>query len=110
MTTGNGRQARHLPAGPTPDEVRERIAPSIDPGNPYIHIKLQDGPIGEVGVNGAQIDDVLTFCANVLGAFYGALPDRATSLALWHVNQALVQLAARRREREVRGVEGTGRP
>lgn len=108
MTDRGARRA--LPAGPTPDEVRERIAPASAPTSPYIRIKLQDGPVGEVGVNGAQIDEVIAWCAVVLERLHDELPDMHTSMSAWHLGQALYQLGARKVERTVRGVEGTSRP
>jgi len=35
----------------------------------FCNIKLQDGPIAEVGVNGCQIDEVVKYCRDKITIF-----------------------------------------
>jgi len=73
----------------------------------YIKIQLQDGPIGEAGVNGCQIDDVLHWCKLRLKEFHKILPDMATELAIHRLEDVLEILVERTRDRVARGVEGS---
>ena len=77
----------------------------------YIQIKLQDGPIRLVGVNGAQIDEVIAWCRDRLLEF-NAEPHFTpeTAIAISDLNAALAWLQIRTRDRERRGVEGTSAP
>ncbi len=98
------------PQGPTPDRLREQIAPKPAAPHPYISIKLQDGPVGEVGVNGAQIDEVIFWCHERLTEFYQRLPDQHTDNAIEFLELAVIELNERRKDRTARGVEGTSQP
>lgn len=74
----------------------------------YIQVRLQSGPIGEVGVNGAQIDDVIRWCRDRLDSFnQPPYQSRHNGLAMFRLDQALQHLADRTAERQARGVEGT---
>ena len=74
-------------------------------------IVLQDGPVGEVGVNGDQIDDLIGFCADKLESF-NAEPYMTveTTDAIHFLRRALERLEDRTRNRRARGVEGTSAP
>jgi hypothetical protein len=69
----------------------------------------QRGPIKEVGVNGCQIDDLITFALGTIKTFNKKFPCRENSLAITKLEEALHWLDARRRDREARGVEGRDR-
>jgi hypothetical protein len=75
----------------------------------WIHpIKFQDGPIGEVGVNGVTHEALLAVLADRLRGFQSgpyASPDNADALA--HIEDAQACPQKRTRERMARGVEGT---
>ena len=90
--------------------VQPRLGAPRRSSLPYIQIKLQNGPIGEVGVNGAQIDEVIAWCRDRLLEFERKLHDSHTAMAAFRLDQALVALAERTKDREIRGVEGTARP
>ncbi len=68
---------------------------------------LQDGPIKEVGVNGCQIDAVLTWVRDKVKSFQDAVPCHENEKALDHIEEALFWFEKRRRDRETRKVEGT---
>ena len=76
----------------------------------YSKIRLQRGPRDEVGVNGDQVDEVLTICLERLTDFNRALPTRQTSLAITKLEEALFWLRDRTEDRIRRGVEGTNKP
>jgi hypothetical protein len=67
---------------------------------------IQDGPIREVGVNGCQIDDVVRWAKNKIAGFNAAFPCRENALAITKLDEALLWLYERKRERDARGVEG----
>jgi len=78
---------------------------------PLLRIAFQDGPIGEVGVNGIQTEDLLAIVIDRLGCFQrGELPCRENEGAIKHAQVALEFLLMRMRERRERGVEGTMNP
>ena len=101
---------RAYPYADTPDvEVRTKTAV----GGPNILITPQSvtfigqrGPIKEVGVNGCQIDDLITFALGTITTFNKKFPCRENSLAITKLAEALHWLDARKRDREDRGVEG----
>jgi hypothetical protein len=125
------RWSKHLRVPPmrlAPEEVgslRDRAYPYADTAGVRVNIEHdgsepppiivtptsvtfigQRGPIGEVGVNGCQIDDILTFCLGTLQTFSKKFPCRQNSLAITNLQQSLMWLEDRTRDREARGVEG----
>lgn len=66
----------------------------------------QRGPIKEVGINGCQIDDLITFTLGTIQTFNKKFPCRENSIAITKLEEALHWLDARKRNREDRGVEG----
>ena len=75
--------------------------------NGELYFRLQTGPIKEVGVNGAQIDDLIQFCKNKLEEFQKLAPSGYTLAAMLSLDAALIALALRTSDRTKRGVEGT---
>jgi len=71
-----------------------------------ITFKMQEGPIKEVGENGQQIDTLIGACAIVLRYFNKKFPCRENSCAITHLDEAMMWLGKRTRDRENRGVEG----
>lgn len=76
-------------------------------GKPYTNIIWQEGTIKEAGVNGCQVEDVLEECRARLSDLSNRLPCRENSLALTKIQEAILWLNERTRERKSRGVEGT---
>ena len=106
-------------------ELRDRAYPYADTPNVEVNItptighlpkvivtpttvtfRGQSGPIREVGVNGCQIDDLITFALGTIQVFNKKFPCRENSLAITKLEEALHWLEARRVDREDRGVEG----
>lgn len=83
-----------------------------DPKEPHGHgaafaINFQNGPIGEVGVNGISIEALLAIAADRLECFQaGPFACDDNHCALEHVNVAMEILQSRTRDRIARGVEG----
>jgi len=77
----------------------------------FISIKLQHGPIIENGVNGCQVDDVITFALAAIHHFNtmeaGKYSCRENAMAITKLDEALLWLGKRTADREARGVEGT---
>jgi hypothetical protein len=79
-------------------------------GSPAVHstILFQNGPIGEVGVNGLTHEVLLAIVADRLKGFQaGPYASNDNAIALEHVEQAMRWLHRRTLERMARGVEGT---
>jgi hypothetical protein len=72
-------------------------------------IKFQEGPIKEVGVNGAQVDDVLTVCLGKIKEFNINFSCAENAYAIQHLQETLFWLRERRENRVKRGVEGFSR-
>jgi len=77
---------------------------SVD-GN-SVTITIQDGPIGDVGVNGIQVTDMLGFVKEVYVSLNKAFPCRENSLTITKIEEAIHWQDARTKDRESRGVEG----
>lgn len=74
----------------------------------YINIKFQEGPIGEVGVNGCQIEDVIDVLVARLNEFQKPpLGCRENALAITKLEEAKMWLEQRTKNRAKQGVEGT---
>jgi len=69
--------------------------------------KIQDGPIKEVGVNGCQLDDVVSWVRQLLKQFDEKFPCKENINAITHLEHSIRWLEQRRIDREKRGVEGT---
>lgn len=80
--------------------VRQREETVVD-------IKWQEGTVPDVGVNGAQVDEVVQLCIDRLTVLRDELPDRETSLAITKLEEALMWLNERTQRRTRQGVEGT---
>lgn len=73
-----------------------------------LHIKFQNGPIGEAGVNGVTQEALLAIVADRLRGFQsGPFACKANACALTHIEEAQHWLHQRTLERMRRGVEGT---
>lgn len=71
-------------------------------------LKFQDGPIKEAGINGIMDENLITIVIDRLQGFQsGPYSSRYNALALTKLEEALMWLQKRTRDREARGVEGT---
>ena len=71
-------------------------------------VDFQNGPIKEFGVNGVTHEALLAIVIDRLRSFQaGPYSCRDNAVALTHIEEALMWLQRRTRERIKRGVEGT---
>jgi len=104
-------------AYPYADTPQGSLRDNPIPFEPYIRVIPegvvfvgQRGPIKDVGVNGCQIDDVVTFALGTLQTLNKKFPCRENSLAITKLEEALHWLDARKQDREERKVEGRDQP
>lgn len=75
---------------------------------PTCHVRFQNGPIQEAGVNGISGEALLAIVIDRLRSFQsGPFSCRDNAIALTHCEEALMWLQKRTRDRLARGVEGT---
>ena len=67
---------------------------------------IQNGPIKENGVNGCQIDTVIETAKFIIEGFNKKFPCRENSIAITKLDEALMWLEKRKKDRVKRGVEG----
>lgn len=72
-----------------------------------ITFKLQNGPVKEKGVNGCQVDTVIETAKVILEGLNKQFPCRENSVAITKLDEALMWLEKRKKDREARNVEGT---
>jgi len=71
-------------------------------------ISFQNGPIAKAGVNGITQEALLAIVEDrLLGFQSGPYACRDNAIALTHIQEAMMWLQKRTRERVARGVEGT---
>ena len=74
-------------------------------------IQWQDGSIGEHGVNGVQLEEVVGVCIERLQALQdGAFPCAENTYAIDHLRSAVDWQAKRKAARVAQGVEGQRKP
>jgi len=77
-------------------------------GDKSARILFQNGPIKEFGTNGVTHETLLAILIDRLRSFQaGPFAGRPNAIALTHLEEALMWLQTRTRERIKRGVEGT---
>ena len=67
---------------------------------------IQNGPIGENGVNGCQVDTIAATLIKMIDELNKKFPSIYNDYALSHFTQGLDSLKARKADREKRNVEG----
>jgi hypothetical protein len=72
-----------------------------------VKFKLQEGPIGEAGANGCQVDDMIFVTKEIVAYFNERFPCNENKQAIAKLGRAMELLALRKADRERRGVEGT---
>jgi hypothetical protein len=98
---GNACHKYEICWGEAPEDMSE--------SNPtYIH--FQNGPIQEVGVNGVSNEALLAIVEDRLACFQaGQYACRENAVALTKIQEAMMWLQKRTRDRVARGVEGTNK-
>lgn len=72
-----------------------------------ITFKIQNGPIQEAGLNGCQVDTIIEVAKVMVEGLNKKFPSRENAVAITKLDEALMWLEKRRKDRESRGVEGT---
>lgn len=92
------------------DEQRKSEPVYIDHEKGMISFRIQDGPVKEKGVNGCQVGTLIHAAYEIIAGLNKQFPCRENSLALTKLEEALMWLQARTKNRERRGVEGSSQP
>lgn len=71
-----------------------------------LSFQIQNGPIKEHGVNGCQVDTVIETAKLILEGLNKNFPSRENAVAITKLDEALMWLDKRKKDREARGVEG----
>lgn len=104
---GSGGACHHYTIG----GFHTKTNPSADAGRTdetLVHILFQNGPVGELGANGIHNEDLLAILIDRMRGFQsGPYKSRENAIALTHLEDAMMWLQKRTRERVARGVEGT---
>ena len=78
---------------------------------PFVSIRFQCGPVGEVGANGTTIERIIQVLVDRLKGFQrGQFKCRENALAITKLQEAMLWLEFRTRLRTEQGVEGANRP
>lgn len=71
-----------------------------------IGFTLQNGPIKEVGVNGCQVDTLIEAAKAIIEGLNKKFPSRENSVAITKLDEAIMWLEKRTKDRVRRDVEG----
>lgn len=88
------------------DFIEEKGWPQVHGEESSVTFTIQSGPIKQFGINGCQIDDVIRWAKEKIELFNKEFPCIENSLVITKLDEALLWLYERKRERESRGIEG----
>lgn len=71
-----------------------------------ISFTIQSGPVKESGVNGCQVDTIIHAAKLMIEGLNGYFPCRENAVAITKLDEALMWLEKRTKDRVARGVEG----
>lgn len=91
------------------DEYRKDFPISICHSLNMISFKIQDGLIKEFGKNGCQVDALIAVALRIITGLNNEFPCKQNESAMHNLASALSDLEDRRKDRELRGVEGLRR-
>ena len=77
--------------------------------SPIVSFQIQSDPIGDVGINGIQCEDIITYSLCLLQSLNKAFPCRENSLSITKLEEALHWQEARTKDRIMRSVEGSNK-
>lgn len=92
-----------------------RVDEGIERADHFIHIvdssnaiafKIQNGPVKEVGVNGCQVDELITTARLMIEGLNKNFPCHENSIVITKLQEAEMWLNQRKIDREKRNVEG----
>jgi len=79
----------------------------IDDTHNGIAFEIQNGPIKEHGVNGCQVDTLIHAAKTIIEGLNKKFPCRENSVAITKLDESIMWLEKRTKDREKRNVEGT---
>lgn len=88
------------------DKIRNEYPINITDKINSISFKIQNGPTKEVGVNGCQVDTLIEAAKLMLEGLNDKFYSTYNTEAIRSLNAALTNLKHRKRDRELRNVEG----
>ena len=91
------------------EEIRPNYFVYVRHDKNSISFTLQSAPIGEVGVNGCQVDTIIEAAKLMLERLNSKLSCRENAIAITKLDEALMWLNERTKKRIKRGVEGTSK-
>lgn len=91
------------------DFIYERGWPQVHGEESVVTFVIQSGPVKEFGINGCQIDDVITWVKDRIEGFNKDFPCRENSMIITKLDEALLWSLKRKQDREKRSVEGTSK-
>lgn len=71
-----------------------------------ISFTIQNGPIKEAGVNGCQVDEIINAAKIILEGLNKNFPCRENAVAITKLDEAMMWLDKRKKDRIARDVEG----
>lgn len=83
---------------------------TIDHDANTITFKIQDGPVGESGVNGCQLTELVHVATHMLEGLNRRFPCRENAITITKLQEAMLWQGKRTRDRTRRGVEGYDKP
>lgn len=87
-------------------EIRPRNFVYVRHDKHSVSFTLQDGPIKEVGKNGCQVDTMIAMSKLILEGLNKEFPCRENAVAITKLDEALMWLEKRTKDRVKRNVEG----
>jgi hypothetical protein len=91
----------------SPEFARSSEFIKINNSENMIFLKLQNGSIKENGVNGCQLDTIIEAAKMILEGLNKNFPCRENAVAITKLDEALMWLEKRTKDRVARTVEGT---
>lgn len=89
-------------------QITDQPAGDLPEGRVTCNVNFQNGPIQEAGVNGVSNETLLAIVEDrLLGFQSGSYACRENAIALTKLQEAMMWLQKRTRDRVARGVEGT---
>ena len=67
---------------------------------------IQNGPVKEKGINGCQVDTIIEAAKIIIEGLNKNFPCRENSMAITKLDESLMWLEKRKKDRELRNVEG----
>jgi len=89
------------------DELRKSKPVYVDHDVNMVSFRIQNGPIREHGVNGCQVDTLIEAAKIIIEGLNAKFPCIQNRCAIQGLETALYWLEDRKKERELRKVEGT---